>query len=311
MIEVIEAGLFTTVQDLGRYGYQRYGVPVSGALDTFAMRVANILVDNSEGDAGLEVTFLGPRMSFLEETVIAVTGGDLGPMLNGHPIPCWQSVVVPRGGVLSFSGARDGIRAYLAIAGGIDVPVVLGSRSTYTRSGLGGLGGRALAPGDRIPVATKGSPVQAGRGLAPPHIPSYGHIHILRVVLGPQDDAFTERGIATLLSSTYTVTPMFDRMGYRLEGETIEHKGGADIVSDGTPSGAVQVTGDGQPIVLLADRGTTGGYTKIATVVSVDLARIAQAQAGDTVAFRAVTLEQAHRELEEQEKLVRELAGPA
>ena len=312
MIEVVEGGIFTTIQDLGRYGYQRCGVPVSGALDQYALRVANLLVGNSEGDAGLEMTVVGPRLRFLTDTVIAVTGGDLGPLLDGHPLPCWQSIAVPRGSVLSFTGPQDGIRAYVAVAGGIDAPVVLGSRSTYTRASLGGQEGRALVPGDQLSVtARRYLPQVAGRSLAAQHIPTYGNSHVLRVVLGPQDDAFTERGITTFLSSTYTVTPMFDRMGYRLEGPTIEHKGGADIVSDGTPFGAVQVTGEGLPIVLLADRGTTGGYTKIGTVISVDLAGVAQAQTGDTVTFCSVSLKEAHQALEKQERVIQELREPA
>ena len=310
MLEVIENGIFTTVQDLGRYGYQRYGVPVSGALDQFALRVANLLVGNPEGDAGLEMTLIGPRVRFLADTVIAVTGADLGPLVDDRPIPCWQSVAVLRGGTLSFSGPRDGIRAYLAVAGGIDVPPVLGSRSTYTRSRLGGLAGRALAQGDRLSVSPRGLMSQvAGRELPARNIPAYGSNHELRVVLGPQDDAFTEQGVKTFLSSTYTITPASDRMGYRLDGPAIEHKAGADIVSDGSSFGAVQVTGEGLPIVLLADRGTTGGYTKIATVISVDLAGIAQAQADDAVMFRSVTLDEAYRALREQERVIEELGG--
>ena len=308
MIEVIESGIFTTVQDMGRYGYQRYGVPVSGALDQFALRVANLLVGNSEGDAGLEMTFIGPRLRFLADTVIAVAGGDLGPLLDGQAISCWKSIAVPQGSILSFTGPQDGIRSYLAVAGGIDAPAVLGSRSTYTRSSMGGLEGRALVPGDKLSVsARKNMPQVTGRSLATHHIPAYGNSHVLRVVPGPQDDAFSKRGIATFLSSTYTVTPMFDRMGYRLEGPTIEHKRGADIVSDGTPFGAVQVTGEGLPIVLLADRGTTGGYTKISTVISVDLAGIAQAQTDDTVTFRSVSLKEAHQALTRQERVIQEL----
>ena len=308
MLEVIEGGIFTTVQDLGRYGYQRYGVPVSGALDQFALRVANLLVGNAEGDAGLEMTLIGPRIRFLADTMIAVTGGDLGPLVDNQPVLCWRSIAVPRGGVLSFSGPRDGIRAYLAVAGGVDVPPVLGSRSTYTRSRLGGLAGHALAPGDRLPVSPGRSLRRvASRELPIQHIPIYGNSHALRVLLGPQDDAFTERGIETFLSSTYTITQASDRMGSRLEGPTIEHRSGADIVSDGAPFGAVQITGEGLPIVLLADRGTTGGYTKIATVISVDLAGMAQAQADDAVSFRSVTLEEAHRILREQERVIEEL----
>jgi len=305
MIEVIESGIFTTVQDLGRYGYRRYGVPVSGALDQFAIRVANLLVGNKEEAAGIEITFMGPRLRFHCDTTIALTGGDLGPKIDEKPVPCWEPVAVPKGSILSFEGPKDGIRSYLCVKGGIDVPLVLGSRSTFTRSGLGGFEGRALAPGDLVPVAETGSlATRAAWKRTPTGISHYGNDHTLRVIMGPQDDAFTEAGMRTFLSSTFTVTPMFDRMGYRLEGPVIEHKLGADIVSDGTPCGAVQVTGNGMPIVLLADCGTTGGYTKIAAVISVDLPKIGQAQPGDTIRFRSVSVEESHRALREQEELI-------
>lgn len=308
-IEVIESGIFTTVQDKGRYGYQRYGVPVSGALDQFAIRVGNLLVGNDENDAGLEIAFLGPRLRFLHDSIIAITGGDLGPMVNEAPVPAWEPIAMSRDSILSFKGPHDGIRSYLCVEGGINVPLVLGSRSTFTRSQLGGFEGRPLLPGDKIPVAdTAHATARVGaRKLAPDKIPHYGKDHILRVIMGPQDDAFARAGIETFLSSSFTVTPMFDRMGYRLEGPVIEHKQGADIVSDGTPIGSVQVAGNGLPIVLLADCGTTGGYTKIATVISVDLPKIGQAQPGDTVTFRAISLQEAHRALREQEELIQSL----
>lgn len=304
VIEVQEGGLFTTVQDLGRYGYQRYGVPVAGAVDPFALRVANVLVGNEEGAAGLEITLAGPKLRLLADAVIAITGGDLDPRLDDAPAAMWQAVAAPRGAVLSFGKPRDGLRAYLAVAGGIDLPPVLGSRSTYVRSGLGGLNGRPLRAGDRLPVSDQ-EPV--GRKLPVEHVPSYGNSHALRVVLGPQDDAFTPEGIRTFLSAEYTATHQSDRVGYRYQGPQIQHKGGADIISDGVPFGAVQVTGDGMPIVLLGDRGTTGGYTKIAAVISVDLAGVAQASPGDATYFREVTLEEAHQALLEQEQVVQKL----
>ena len=308
VIEVLEGGIFTTAQDLGRYGYQRYGVPVSGAMDPFALRVANILVGNPEEDAGLEVTLAGAQMRFLVDTIVAVTGADLGPRLDDAGLPMWQAVAVPEGGVLAFAQIGDGMRAYLAVAGGIDLPQVLGSRSTYTRSRLGGVEGRVLAPGDTLPTSwQEPSGRVEGKRLGADQIPSYGHSHALRVVLGPQDDAFTAEGIQALLSSTYTVTPTSDRIGSRLEGPPIRHKEDADIISDGTPFGAVQVTGDGMPIVLMADRGTTGGYTKIATVISVDLPGLAQAVPGDTVTFRSVSVEEAHQALTEQEARLKSL----
>ena len=310
-IEVIKGGAFTTVQDLGRYGYQRHGVPVSGAMDRFALRVGNLLVGNEEGDAGLEATFMGPTLKFHFDATIAITGGDLTPVLDGQPVPSWKSFSVPEGSTLSFKGPRDGIRAYVCVRGGMDVPIVMGSRSTFTRSQLGGFNGRALATGDMVPVAdTDSATIQsAGRELAPHAVPSYGHHHTLRVTMGPQDDAFTAKGIDTFQSSTFTVTPQFDRMGNRLDGPVIEHKKGADIVSDGTSRGAVQVPGSGKPIILLADCGTTGGYTKTATVISSDLSQIAQAQPGDTVAFQAVSLEEAHSALRGQEAIIASLRG--
>ena len=306
IIEVLDGGMFTTVQDLGRYGYQRYGVPVSGAMDTFALRAANLLVGNREGDAGLEMTLAGPNLRFLDETVVAITGADLMPALDGEPVPTWQPVAVQKGAELQFHGIRDGVRAYLAIAGGVDIPPMLGSRSTYTRANIGGLEGRPLAHGDRLAASNRMDSVE-GRRFPRAAVPHYGHAHWIRVTPGQQEDAFTEQGIETFLSSSYTVTPRSDRIGYRLEGSPIEHKAGADIVSDGISFGAVQVTGDGMPIVLLADRGTTGGYTKIAIVISADIMRLAQAAPGDVVTFHRATLEEAHEALLEQENLIQDI----
>jgi antagonist of KipI len=302
LIEVLDGGMLTTVQDLGRYGYQRYGVPVSGALDPFALRAGNRLVGNADGAAGLEITMIGPRLRFLAPAVIAITGADLDPRLDDQGVPMWQSVAVKEGATLTFGDARDGVRAYVSVAGGIDVPLVLGSRSTYTRSKLGGVEGRPIMAGDRLPGVAATEVDRPHTRRLPRHlVPAYGSRHALRVVLGPQDDAFSEEGLRTFLSSTFQVSEQSDRIGYRLKGPKIAHKAGPDIISDGIPFGAVQVPADGQPIVLLADRGTTGGYTKIATVVSADLPRLAQAMPGDEVAFGAASLEEAHRILEEQE----------
>jgi antagonist of KipI len=312
IIDVLDGGLLTTVQDRGRYGYQRYGVPVSGAMDQFALAVANSLAGNDERAAGLEITLVGPRLRFLHSTVIALAGADLSPRLDDTPVPAWEPFVAPAGSVLSFGEPRDGARAYLAVHGGIDVPEVLGSRSTHVRSKLGGFGGRPLSAGDRL--ATPGTePPRAidGRRMAPGLAPRYGHSHRLRVVPGPQHTAFTPKGLETLLSAAYTVTSQSDRIGCRLQGPPIEHATSPDIVSDAVPAGAIQVAGDGMPIVLLADRGTTGGYTKIATVISVDLSLLAQATAGDTITFAAVTVDEAHALVRAQAaELARLSAGP-
>jgi biotin-dependent carboxylase-like uncharacterized protein len=307
-IDVVDGGFSTTVQDLGRFGYQRYGVPVSGAMDLFAHSIANLLVGNPRSAAALEATLTGPSLRFLADAVVAIAGADLQPKLDGVPVPGWRPFAAPEGAVLHFDGARDGARAYIAVAGGIDAPVVLGSRSTFTRGALGGFGGRALQHGDRVRLAGRAFEQVESRTIPHEFIPAYGHEHVVRVVPGPQHDAFTEEGIAAFLSSAYVVTPKSDRVGCRLTGPLVTHAGPADIVSDGVPFGAVQVAGDGLPMVLLADRGTTGGYTKIATVISADLPRLAQALPGDRVSFREVTLADAHRALREQETTLERVA---
>ena len=318
IIQVLDGGLFTTVQDAGRYGYQRYGVPVSGAMDGAALRAANALVGNEAGAGALEITVLGPTLQFLAPATIALAGADLGALAGDSPVVPWESITVAAGTVLSFTGPRDGIRAYLAVAGGLDVPVVLGSRSTYARSRLGGFEGRPLQAGDVLrvlgthPVAdlvAAGLGAPARREVAPALRPRYGHRHLLRVVLGPQEDRFTEAGISTLLTHTYAVTGQSDRMGYRLQGPKIEHCAGPDIVSDGSPLGGVQVAGDGMPIVLMCDRGTAGGYTKIATVITVDVWRLAQAAAGDEVRFEAIGVEAAHEAVRDYDEWARQVAG--
>ncbi len=300
MCRVLDGGLFTTVQDAGRVGFQRYGVPVSGAMDPFAFRAANLLVANPPDAACLEITLTGPEIVFDTGTLLAVTGADLSPRLDGRPIRLWRCVEARRGSCLTFGSRRDGVRAYLACAGGFDVPRVLGSRSTFTRSALGGLDGRALRSGDALPLGDTTLGHATGRHIDRRLVPRYGTDHEVRVVAGPQDDAFTEAGMAAFLGGGYTVSPQSDRIGCRLQGPLIAHRSSADIVSDGTAFGAVQVSGDGQPIVLMADRGTTGGYTKIATVISADLMRIAQAAPGDRVRFRAVTRAEAVAALREQ-----------
>ncbi len=308
--EIVEPGMLTTVQDIGRYGYQRFGVPVSGAMDGFALRAANLLVGNDESAACLEITVLGPRIRFLADARIALAGGDLTPAMDGAPVLMWQSVEVSRGSVLSFKGIRDGMRAYLAVAGGIDAPLVMESRSTYLKGAIGGLAGRALRAKDALSAFEPRGPF-VERSLS--DAPAYGHEHELRVVLGPQNDAFTQRGLDTFLGSKYTVSMQSDRMGYRFDGPAIEHVKGPDIISDGTPLGAVQVPGDGKPIVLLADRGVTGGYTKIATVISADISKLSQAMPGDAVTFKAVEIEAAHdilRRQEERLNAIRRMGAP-
>ena len=306
-IEVIEPGLFTTVQDRGRHGFQRFGVPVSGAMDQFALRAANLLAGNDENAAALEMTVIGPTLEFKGDAVVAVTGADLSAMLDGSPMPRWEAVNVAAGSRVSFHGMADGIRGYLAVSGGIDVPEVMGSRSTYVKGGFGGLNGSAVSAGDVLDTLDTGGPARA----FPPDFqaPVYGTEHELRVILGPQDHAFDDEAISTLLGSTFTVSLDSDRMGYRLEGPQIAHKGSPDIISEGNAPGAVQVSGDGVPTVLMADRGTTGGYTKLATVITADVGRLAQAVPGESVRFAAVSHDEAVAALEEQEAILAAIDG--
>jgi len=303
VFEVVQPGLLTTVQDKGRHGYQQYGVPVSGAMDSYALMVANLLVGNGEGDACLEITVLGPRLRILGDTVVSITGADLSPVVNNNPLPMWEAVKVCSGDTISFGHPERGCRSYLAVAGGIDVPEVMGSRSTYVKSRLGGLEGRPLRSGDRLRAGETRGEISAKK-LPPQYIPGYQAENELRVILGPQDDYFTEKGIQTFLHSEYMISIQADRMGCRLEGPPIEHKAGADIISDGVLQGAVQVPGDGLPIILLADRQTTGGYVKIAIVSTVDLPKLAQAEPGDRVRFLQVTEEEAYQLLREYDQTI-------
>ena len=290
-ITILSPGLLTTVQDFGRIGYQQFGVPVSGVVDPRAMSIANILVDNPEDEAVLECTMLGPQIRFNAPNAIAITGGDLGPTIDNQPIPNYAAIRVEAGQVLRFAGLRSGCRAYIAFAGGLDIAPVMGSRSTYMKAKIGGVEGRKLQKDDVIKFR-KPNPDLRGlniRHISPEFVPRLEYK--LRVVLGPQDDMFTEHGIETFLSESYVVTPEFDRMGCRLDGEIIEHKGeSGDIISDGIAFGAIQVPTAGKPIIMLSDRQTTGGYTKIANVISADFRILAQLKAGDRVRFAQVSV---------------------
>ncbi|MQG20467.1 MAG: biotin-dependent carboxyltransferase [SAR202 cluster bacterium] len=301
VLEVINPGITTTIQDLGRYGYQRYGLPVSGAMDVFSLRVANGLVGNDEREAGLEITAVGASFRFLSDAVIAITGGDLNPHINNQAVSMWHPIVIEAGSRLDFIESRAGFRAYVAIHGGIDVPLVLGSRSTDVRSGIGGLDGCSLQRNDILSIMTEESSLTfSGKTIRFDDIPVYDHHHDVRILLGPQDDAFPSESISTLLSSTYRIGSASDRVGYRLEGPSIEHHTNADIISDATSFGTIQIPGDGMPIILFADRGTTGGYAKIGTVISADLGNLAQAAPGDTINFATVNVDVAYQSLESQ-----------
>ncbi len=291
--EVVAPGLLDTVQDLGRWGHQRAGVPVSGAMDAFSLQVGNLLVGNPRGAACLEMALGGPTLRATADGLIAVCGADLGASLDGEPVPRWKSVVVRAGQVLRCGGARAGAWGYLCVAGGIEVPPILGSRSTCLRGGFGGFAGRALRSGDVLLAGDPSKRARAGRSLRPSDEPAYGTHAGVRALAGPQADRFEERALDTFFSARYTVTRRADRMGCRLAGPALAARGGHDILSAGVAAGSVQVPADGAPIVLLADRQATGGYAVIAAVVSADLAMLAQLPPGSSVSFSRATLDEA------------------
>jgi len=308
LFHVANAGLFSTVQDLGRYGYLRYGVPVSGAMDQFSLVAANLLVGNKTDDACLEMTVLGPELQVLGDTQIAIAGSDCSPRINGESVSLWCTLSAKKGDVVSFGRMQWGCRAYLAVRGGVNTPLVLGSRSTYVRGGFGGLDGRKLRNGDTI-EGFDVPPLDFEYSMPEELVPQFTDHFEARVVLGPQADMFTESGVKVFLSGSFKVASEADRMGYRLEGPLVEHRGKADIVSDALLPGAVQVPKDGKPIVLMRDAQTTGGYPKIAVIVASDLSTIGQAKPGSTIEFSKVTLREAQEKARGFFGLLRNLGG--
>lgn len=306
LFQVIKPGLLTTFQDLGRTGYQEYGLVVAGAMDDFSLQISNLLVGNSRDEAGLEVTMMGPTLKVLEDAVIAITGGNLSPRLNGKPAPMWKSFAVKEGQLIEFGQPMEGIRSYISVAGGFDLPAVMGSNSTFLKAKIGGLNGRALEKEDVL-YGNEDVHVVTGRSLHYDEIPKYQKEVTARVVLGPHQDAFTDEAIKTFLSSNYEITPQSDRMGFRLKGPELTHKATADIISEAIPLGGIQVPANGQPIILMADRQTTGGYTRIATVISADISLLAQAAPGAVVRFEEVSVEEAQEVYQGRESLLRVL----
>ena len=305
-LEIVSPGIMTSVQDMGRYGYGRFGVAPSGALDSFAMRVANLLVGNREDQAGLETMLLGPGIRFLTEVVVAVTGGDLQPKRNRQSIEMWRSHAFQKDDVLSFGSAVSGFRAYIAVAGGIAVPRLMGSRSTNLPSGFGGHEGRTLKKEDILVCDDpRGPKIESERFFNPEWAPQYSDKWKIRVVLGPQDDHFPDDSRATFSKNTYTMSQNSDRTGIRLEGPEIRCKPDveASIVSEGVIAGSIQIPGDGKPIIILGET-VTGGYRKIATVISADLPLLGQIKPGDGIQFEVVSLEEAHRALQKMEEWI-------
>ncbi len=303
-IRVKSPGLLTTVQDTGRFGEYAIGMPPSGAMDVFSYEVGNYLVGNEEGAAGLEITYFGPELEFTEDAVVAVTGAEMPPKINGEETPTWEALAVRSGDVLTFDYLRNGARSYLAVAGGIDVPVFMHSRSTYTLIGLGGHEGRALKEGDELALGEAGD--RSGRvGMAVPgqQVPRYSKETELRVIIGLASYRLTEESMEEFLNTTWTVTPDADRVGYRYRGGELafverEQPAGAgadqaNVVDFGYPIGSIQVPGGVEPIVLMNDAVTGGGYATIGTVISADRDKLAQSKTNDKTRFRSVDLDEA------------------
>ncbi|WP_121021547.1 5-oxoprolinase subunit C family protein [Helicobacter vulpis] len=296
-VKVLEAGLFTSIQDLGRKGYMRFGIPVGGVMDEFSASVANFLVGNAASQALLEMTYVGARLEFLEEMHIAITGANLTPKLNDQDIANWESHRVKKGDVLSFGGLVAGVRAYVAFSGSIDVPAMCGSKATDVRARMGGLRGRALQNGDGLHIVVR--PEYRLRRVPEDSRPCYLSSADLRVCLGPQEERFTPSSLHDFLQTEYTIKVRSDRMGICLEGSQLAYRDSTEMISEPLVMGSVQVPPDGQPIVLMADCQTTGGYPKIATLLKAALITLAQMRPKDRVRFMATSVQDAQKQYQE------------
>ncbi|WP_242309652.1 biotin-dependent carboxyltransferase family protein [Bacillus cereus group sp. BfR-BA-01331] len=305
-VEILHAGMFTTVQDLGRSHYQQYGVPVGGAMDKNALRMINMLVGNEENEAGLEITIMGPKMLIKKTTLLAIGGADMEPLLNGERIPLWRPILAEEGSMLCLGKAKSGCRAYVTFAGGINIDRTMGSKSTYIRAALGGIEGRMLKKGDYFQIGTgaevasrfiqnsqEEKRIKTKWAICNNALPKYKKHPILRVITDFEYDQFTEESIKSFFSKEYKVSNYADRMGYRLDGDVLNRVEEIEILSSPVTFGTIQVPNGGQPIILMADRQTTGGYPRIGNVISVDLPLLAQLKPGDYVTFEKITMEDA------------------
>ena len=307
MLKVKESGLLTTVQDLGRYGYQRFGIPPSGAMDPYSSRLANIMVDNELDCPVLEITGHGPALEAMEPVEVGFAGGEFELKVNDEEVSMWESIFLDEGDLLRIGNCRTGFRGYLSVSGGIKTEKILKSKSTYMKGKIGGLNGK----GNKIKKDDTIKPEKNINNFSKRKIPKKYRTNIqakeIRVILGPQKTKFSETGIETLLNSEYRISTDSDRMGYRLEGPKIQHKNEADIITDAIPNGAIQVPGNGKPIVLLNDRQTTGGYAKIANIITVDIPKITQKKPGEKIKFKEIDLKKAQKLYKNRQKRIQKL----
>lgn len=307
-IKVIKGGMLTTIQDLGRPGYRKDGIIVCGAMDTLALQIGNLLLGNRDDEAGLECTLIGPKLLFETGQLVAITGGDLSPAVDGQPVKMWRPIYIPPGATLSFGAAVKGCRSYISVYGGFELKKVLGSYATYLKAGFGGYQGRALKNGDDLPFKNiyedKGNTFKWSADLKV--YPDLEDAEI-RVMKGPEFDLFTGQSIAALFEENYVVSKHADRMGYRLEGRTLQMSTPKEMLSAAVAFGTVQVTPDGGAILLMADHQTTGGYPRIVQVITTDLTKLAQMQSGKAVRFKLVTLAEAREALLQRDKQLKQL----
>lgn len=310
MITIHKSGLCTTIQDLGRYGYQKYGVVVSGAMDSYSHRAANLLVGMEETAPTLEITLVGPILQFHQRTLIAICGGNLTPTIDGKSVPMWKPYVVKENSILRFDKCEQGCRTYLAVAGGLKVPLTLGSASTYTRGRIGGLHGNVLKKNDVIVTGPLNPRLKniihnVEKSLPKWSIPTKPLSPTIRVIKGRQFHLFRKESQRKFFESAFVITKNADRMGYRLKGPPLILEKKKEMISEAVDFGTIQITPDGNPIILLADRQTTGGYPKIAEIISVDLPLVAQMKHGDKIYFKEVSLIEAQQLLRAEEQIIK------
>ncbi len=324
-INIIQPGLLTTIQDLGRKGFQQYGVPVGGVMDEVAARLSNLLVGNSEDEAVLELTVIGPSLLFEREYLISICGADLSAEIDKRPVPLWRPVLVKKGSRLTFGRPKNGCRSYIAVAGGFDIPMIMNSRSTYVRGKIGGVEGRALKKGDLLKIKEQRSsearvltdivnrkeesaPFHSVNWMASPYMSAYrGKNPEIRMIKGPQFSMFTPSSQDKFLTEEYKVTPQSDRMGYRLSGPALNVTTIQNMLSEAVPMGTIQVPNNGQPIVLMSDHQTIGGYPKIGYVISVDLPVLAQVMPGEHIKFKEVSVAEAQHLLLKRERAINQV----
>lgn len=319
-VEILNAGFFTSIQDLGRTGFQKYGIIVSGAMDIYALRIANILVGNSEEEAAMEITLSGPEISLQKGMLLSITGADISPTIEGNNVPMWRPVYIKENCILKFGACKYGCRAYITFAGGFKIGKVMGSKSTYIKAGIGGYKGRILKKGDILELESPKKKLinfsnrftkqlSTNKFISPNWYTKEMEnknceVTIIRIIKERQFHSFTEESLNDFFHSVFSISIKSDRMGYRLTGAMLQLKKPLEMISEAVYFGTIQVPPEGNPIILLADRQTTGGYPKIAQVISVDIPKIAQLKPNEKIRFQEITLEQAEEIYFHREKYI-------